>query len=58
MPFAAKVSFQFFIGETLPNDLLSDLLFEFAVGAGGQKDRAHTTTSNLSQDAVGAEAFA
>src|SRR5580765_4277374 len=55
---AAKMPLQFLIGETWPNDLQSNLLLEFAVGAGGQENRAHSATSNLSQDAVGAEASA
>src|SRR3954469_16434871 len=58
LAFAAKVPLQFSIGETLPDDLQSHLLFEFTICACGQESRAHAATSNFTQDDVRAEAFA
>src|SRR5580765_5910132 len=58
LTFAAKVSFQFTVGETLPNDLQGDLLFECAVSTCRQKYRTHAATSKLAQDGVRTETFA
>src|ERR1700737_3759952 len=58
LAFASKVSFEIPIGETLPNDLQSNLFLKFAVGALGQEYSAHAAAPDLPQDAIGTKALA